>query len=140
MEQPYFGYYLTDILKQYIVKYYYQDLTNFAVIWEYYQWLVEDEFEERLDIAFNTLEHKITKNEEKIIRLLDNIGIKMADDSVLLKAIASGKPFRVRWVSQKDDRVCKECKERNGDLYESSDDIPEKHPNCRCYFEIVYIN
>ena len=44
----YWGYDLHSIINSYLVKYYYGDLTNFAVSWEYYQDLVEG----RLDAEF----------------------------------------------------------------------------------------
>lgn len=136
-KRNYWGYDLGDILKQYIVKYFYQDLTNFAVIWEYYNWLVEEEWEPRIDIAFQTFEKKLEKNEEKIIRLLDNIGIKMVDDSVILEALETEEPFMVRWHTQHDISVCKHCYWRDNKLY-YWEEVPEKHPNCRCWFSIVY--
>lgn len=136
-DRDYFGYDLGEILKQYIVKYYYQDLTNFAVIWEYYNWLVEEEFDERLMIAFNTLEKRIDKNEEKILRLLDNIGTQMVDDSVILQALETDEPFMVRWHTQHDISVCKDCYWRDNKLY-YWEELPKKHPNCRCWFSIIY--
>ena len=40
---------------------------------------------------------------------------------------------RVRWVSEKDNRVCEVCKERDGKIY-PIDDIPTKpHYRCRCW-------
>ncbi len=40
---------------------------------------------------------------------------------------------RVRWVTQGDEKVCKECKERNGKIYDV-DNVPEKpHYRCRCW-------
>lgn len=136
-DRNYYGYSLNDILKEYIIKYYYNDLTNFAVTWEFYRDLVEDDFDERLAFAYITLEKKMEKNEAKIIKLLDNIGIKMVDDSVLITAEESGKPYMIKWHSFRDSFVCKDCDKRNNRLY-YPDELPEKHPNCRCWFEIVY--
>lgn len=40
---------------------------------------------------------------------------------------------RVRWVSQKDEKVCEECRDRDGKIY-PIDKIPDKpHYHCRCW-------
>ena len=47
----------------------------------------------------------------------------------------SGKTHRIwRWHSEDEDNTCDECASRDGEIYESEDDIPEipAHPNCRC--------
>lgn len=40
---------------------------------------------------------------------------------------------RVRWETQKDERVCKECRERDGEVF-NIDELPEKHYRCRCWY------
>ncbi len=45
------------------------------------------------------------------------------------------KPRRVwRWHSEDGDNTCSACASRDGEIYESEDDIPSSplHPNCRC--------
>ncbi|MDE6481412.1 MAG: glycoside hydrolase family protein [Alphaproteobacteria bacterium] len=39
-----------------------------------------------------------------------------------------------RWHSEDGDNTCDECASRDGEIYDSEDDIPEipVHPNCRC--------
>ena len=39
---------------------------------------------------------------------------------------------RVRWETQHDERVCPECNERDGKIYDI-DKLPEKHYGCRCW-------
>ena len=40
---------------------------------------------------------------------------------------------RVKWVTKEDEKVCKECAERDGKIY-PIDKIPDKpHYNCRCW-------
>lgn len=49
--------------------------------------------------------------------------------------IPNNKPRRVwRWHSEDGDNTCDECASRDGEIYDSKDDIPEipVHPNCRC--------
>lgn len=42
---------------------------------------------------------------------------------------------RVKWVTKEDEKVCKECNERDGKIY-PIDKIPDKpHYNCRCWIE-----
>jgi len=40
-----------------------------------------------------------------------------------------------RWHSEDGDNTCDECASRDGEIYDSEEDIPEipVHPNCRCY-------
>ena len=40
---------------------------------------------------------------------------------------------RVRWETQKDERVCKECRERDEKIYDI-DNLPDKHYGCRCWY------
>ena len=39
---------------------------------------------------------------------------------------------RVRWETQKDERVCAECGARDGKIFDI-DKLPEKHYGCRCW-------
>ena len=39
---------------------------------------------------------------------------------------------RVRWETQNDERVCGECHDRDGKIY-NIDNLPEKHYGCRCW-------
>lgn len=40
---------------------------------------------------------------------------------------------RVRWETQEDEKVCSECRERHGKIY-NIDNLPEKHYGCRCWY------
>lgn len=40
---------------------------------------------------------------------------------------------RVKWETQKDEKVCDECKERDGVIYDI-DKLPDKHYGCRCWY------
>lgn len=42
----------------------------------------------------------------------------------------------VRWVTQADEKVCKECGPRHMKVY-PLDNLPPKHYNCRCWIEPV---
>jgi len=45
---------------------------------------------------------------------------------------------KVKWVAHLDNKVCAECEERNGHIYEF-DKLPDKHYFCRCWL-IPYEN
>lgn len=54
-------------------------------------------------------------------------------DAALLAALRDRGVKWVRWVSQKDDRRCPDCRALDGKVF-SLDKIPPKpHPRCRCY-------
>ncbi len=58
-----------------------------------------------------------------------------ADNSVYrarLAAFHDAGVRRVRWVTQHDERVCPDCDERDGVVYDI-DNIPPSHWRCRCY-------
>lgn len=144
-DSDYWGYDLHQIINSYIVKYYYGDLTNFAVSWEYYLDLVEgrldDEFiskyvkaKKELERTYKTFEKKAEKQDEKLIRLFDNVGIDMIDNNMyyLTEEIKEDHELIFIWRSQRDDLVCKECISLNGRRFRHLRDIPERHPNCRC--------
>ena len=61
----------------------------------------------------------------------------IVEDAAVLEAYKTLGVKRGRWVTQRDDRRCKECAERHGKIYDI-DKIPSKpHRNCRCYIEPV---
>lgn len=39
---------------------------------------------------------------------------------------------KVQWVAEDDDKTCGVCRALDGEIFDI-DDIPGKHPNCRCY-------
>lgn len=40
---------------------------------------------------------------------------------------------KVKWVTQRDTRVCEICDKRDGEVYDINDIPPKPHWNCRCY-------
>ena len=40
---------------------------------------------------------------------------------------------RVRWETQEDEKVCTECRERHGKVYDINK-LPDKHYGCRCWY------
>lgn len=55
----------------------------------------------------------------------------VTDEARLDAFIANGHEL-FKWNSMQDDKVCGTCSERDGQVYRL-DEIPEKHPRCRCY-------
>ena len=53
-------------------------------------------------------------------------------DYAMVQAYEDAGVEKVMWMSQRDGRVCGTCHERDGQKY-WLDEIPTKHPNCRCY-------
>ncbi len=43
----------------------------------------------------------------------------------------------VKWVTQKDNRVCVECDSRNGKIYPINKLPPRPHWRCRCYITVL---
>ena len=39
---------------------------------------------------------------------------------------------RVMWVTERDNRVCEECRERDGKIYPLDNVPPKPHYHCRC--------
>lgn len=146
----YFGYNLQDILKQYIVKYYYGDLTNFAVIWEYYQDLVEGRedalaFQRQMNRGEKIFTKKLDKDAIKTNHLFDNIGVMIIEKDTIatferlkeeLEEDDIPHKIELRWCTQRDRQVCEECGKLSGTRYLHASDLPVRHPNCRCYYEI----
>ena len=59
------------------------------------------------------------------------------EDDACIAIWTLGGIEKVRWVAEKDDRVCKTCRDRDGRIY-AIDHLPEKpHYHCRCHFEPV---
>lgn len=72
---------------------------------------------------------------EKAIRLWVAMATQFADnitDTALIEAYKDNGVVKVKWVSQKDDKVCEECDNLDGQVFDI-DDLPPKHRHCRCY-------
>ena len=68
--------------------------------------------------------------------LLERQVLEMADtmtDDARNEAFRDAGIDRVRWNTQQDSKVCRVCRERDGEVYEL-DRLPAKHPYCRCYY------
>lgn len=58
-------------------------------------------------------------------------------DEATMKAYNDDGEDYVKWVSEKDERVCSVCRKRDGKIYEIGNVPKDPHPNCRCRRERV---
>ena len=71
----------------------------------------------------------------RAIRLYERQMRNMADtvtDEARIQAFDDAGVEKVTWITQRDRKVCRICRERDGQQY-SIRSVPEKHPNCRCF-------
>ena len=64
-------------------------------------------------------------------RMLSQYAINITDYA-MIHAFEDAGVKRVRWVTQKDERVCSECASYDEKVFRINE-IPTKHWNCRCY-------
>lgn len=53
-------------------------------------------------------------------------------DYAIIKAFADAGIKRVMWMTQRDERVCSECSDLNGQIFEIDHVPPKPHWGCRC--------
>lgn len=93
---------------------------------------------DRAKEAVNAIIGKVKKQIEidKQLKLWNRQTVWYTDlvsDEAMIAALKDSGVKRVQWVTQKDGKVCEECRERDGKIY-PIDKIPVKpHPNCRCW-------
>jgi hypothetical protein len=58
-------------------------------------------------------------------------------DTAVIQAFKDKGIKKVKWNTEKDNRVCHTCKDRNGKVYDI-DKVPDKpHYGCRCWYSEV---
>ena len=57
-------------------------------------------------------------------------------DEAVKQALGDAGVKKVEWVSRKDSRVCPDCQDLDGQIFDI-DDVPAKHWACRCYLRPV---
>ena len=62
--------------------------------------------------------------------------IDIIADEMAVKAMKDCGVKRVRWRTQTDDKVCNDCHDRDGVVYDI-DEVPDKHLRCRCWLEPI---
>lgn len=64
--------------------------------------------------------------------MLSQYAIDITDKAVS-QAYLDNDVEKVVWVTVKDERRCKECRERDGKIYDIAKIPPKPHLGCRCY-------
>lgn len=106
------------------------------------KYVFNNEYERKLERAVEGI--LMSRNKSEIKKELDkalrywNIQAKQSGDNISIDAYkegfkAAGVKY-VKWVSQKDAKVCAGCDERDGKVYEIDKILIPLHYNCRCYF------
>lgn len=63
---------------------------------------------------------------------------RVTDEAVMQSFIDDDEDW-VKWVSEKDEKVCSVCRKRDGKIFEVNSVPHDPHPNCRCRRERVEI-
>ena len=75
---------------------------------------------------------------KKALRLWSNMirqySVSITDEALLLSYKKAGVEY-VKWITEEDDRRCKECGSRHNKIYPIDGIPPKPHINCRCYYE-----
>lgn len=58
-------------------------------------------------------------------------------DEATVKAFRDAGVERVRWITERDSKVCEKCRERDGKIYPINAIPPKTHWRCRCHLEAV---
>ena len=64
----------------------------------------------------------------QVAQFADNAVYRARIDAFRASGIES-----VMWVTQEDNRVCRDCDELNGQIFQIDEIPPPQHPHCRCY-------
>ena len=83
---------------------------------------------------------EINKNIEIALKYW-NRQAKQAGDNITIEAAIEGARSagvkKVMWITQKDGKVCAECKANDGKIFDIDKIFLPLHYNCRCYFKII---
>lgn len=66
----------------------------------------------------------------------EQYAIEVTDQAVITSYTDRGIK-KVKWNTQKDERVCQVCRDRNGKIYDIDKIPPKPHYGCRCWFSPV---
>lgn len=106
------------------------------------KYVFENELDRKRARLFEALMSSNTPSKEvdaalRSVSLMGKAEAVEVTDKAVIKAFKDNGVIKIRWHSEHDNRVCFECLDRDGKIYDI-DKIPDKpHPNCRCWFEAV---
>ena len=78
------------------------------------------------------------KETDTALRYWSNMFRQFADaiaDAAFNQGLKDDEIKKVRWRTEQDNRVCLECKAREGKIYPISQVPPKPHIGCRCWLE-----
>lgn len=90
-------------------------------------------------ISSKTIQEK-NKAFEKALRLWSGMSTQYADevtDQSMLKAYEDAGIEKVRWITERDEKVCPICAPRDGKVYNIKEAPPKAHWRCRCWYKAV---
>lgn len=101
------------------------------------KYIFDTETDRKRARAFEALASSKNVSEvDKALRLFHAQVKQWADevtDEAIMDAYMANGIEKVKWKTEEDSRVCRECGERNNEVY-AIDSVPDKpHINCRCY-------
>lgn len=117
-------------------------LKEYSPVTEYVytrEWLRKRDrmFESIVAVGAFTGVRKVLERTDHLLRSQIKWYCDLATDSAMVQAFRDGGINKVMWIAEKDERTCRECRERDGEIYDI-DNVPNKHRNCRCYLKAVY--
>lgn len=69
-------------------------------------------------------------------RQTNQMAIEVTDEAAL-KAWKDSGIKKVRWVTERDEKVCDDCRPMDGKIFDIDKAPGKKHINCRCHYEPV---
>lgn len=105
-------------------------------------YIYTNEVERKRDRATESINASTKKRQEfqKALRYWSRQTVEYCDivtDEATLKAFRDAGVNKVRWITERDDKVCEVCGPRDGKVYDI-DKVPSKpHWGCRCWLVSV---
>lgn len=106
-----------------------------------YAFLTETERKKQRLIEALAVAHNRNAEIDKALKYWTQQVGQYADNSVYrarYEAFMAAGVERVRWVTQEDNRVCGDCDELNGRIFDIEDVPPPLHYGCRCFWVPVF--
>lgn len=100
-------------------------------------YIYTNEVERKRDRATESINASTKKRQEfqNALRLWSRQTAAYCDivtDEATLKAFRDTGVKKVQWITESDDKVCKVCGPRDGNVYDINKVPPKPHVNCRC--------
>jgi SPP1 gp7 family putative phage head morphogenesis protein len=75
---------------------------------------------------------------KRAMNLWAGMARQYADELTVASAVQAYKDNgakQVMWLTMRDDKLCDECKELDGKIFDIDSVPPKPHPNCRCWLK-----